>query len=243
MTSLALIETAARELLKRVPEARHQALEDALVELCEAHWRTLRGPLPTTQLGQTLWSITPPLADLLIDLYVAGDERLFAVLPGYDLARGLALLVLAEIQRGNESGVHIAHEPMKAFETMTPPLSWLNRITALLHGTLATPPLHHHDRHDALWKALSLIASHIKRLDLAAVQAVIRLLAEYPGQSAAAAETALEKLHHEVGDAGLRFLKIENDLIHFSQHQHSHKPIRMRQVGELLLEIRQQWLR
>lgn len=243
MTSLSLIETEARQLLKRLPEARHQALQTALVELCEAHWQNLRGPQPSTRLAQTLWSITPPLADLLIDLNATGDTRLNDVLPCYDLARGLALLVLAEIQEGNEFGVHIAHEPMKAFETMSPPVSWLNRIAALLRGTLNTPSLRHYERHDALWKAMAVITSHIKRLDLPAILQMIPLLIEFPTQPDATTDAALEELHHDVEDVGIHFLMIKNDLIYFEQHHHPHKPVRARQLGELLLEIRQQWLR
>ncbi|MDV6343985.1 hypothetical protein [Nitrosomonas sp. Is37] len=243
MTSLSLIETEAQELVKRLPEPHCLALQVALVELCEAHWHTLRGPQPTTRLAQTLWLTTPPLADLLIDLYAISDTRLNDVLPRYDLARGLALLVLAEIQRGDEFGIHIAHEPMKAFETVSPPASWLNHITSLLHGTLDAHPLHHHERHDALWKALAVIASHTKRLDLPAVLQIIYLLIESPAQPAVTTDAALEKLRHDVEDAGIRFLKIENDSIYFEQHHHIHKPVRTRQLGELLLEIRQQWLR
>ena len=242
MASLLLIATEAQELVKQLPEARHQVLQDALAELCEAHWQILRGPQPTTRLAQILWSITPPLADLLIDLYATGDTRLNDVLPRNDLARELALLVLAEIQHGNEFGVHIAHEPMKAFETVPPPVSWLNRIAALLRGTLDAPHLHHHKRHDALWKALAVITSHTKRLDLPAVLLVVYYLTESPVQPDGAAGAALEKLRHDVEDVGIRFLKIQNDLIHFEQHHHPHKPVRTRQLGELLLEIRQLWL-
>lgn len=243
MTSLSLIETEAQELIRRLPESQHQALQAVLIELCEAHWHTLRGPQPATRLARILWSITPPLADLFIDLYATGSARLNDVLPGCNLARSLALLVLVEIRHGNEFGVHIAHEPMKAFETISPPISWLHRIAALLRGTLDVPYLHHHDRHDSLWKALAVIASHTKRLDLPAMQEVIRLLAEFPDQSAATTDTALEKLRHDVEDAGIHFLEIENSLIHFEQHHHAHKPVRIRQLGELLMEIRQQWLR
>lgn len=243
MVSLSLIETEAQELLKRVPEARRRILQCALVDLCEAHWHTLRGVQPPTRLAQLLWSTTPPLADLLIDLYTTGDTKLNDLLPGHDLAKGLALLVLAEIQAGNEFGVHIAHEPMKAFETTLPPTSWLNRIAALLRGTLQAPRPHHHDRHDSLWKALAVMASHTKRLDLPAILEVIRLLIGPMEQSVAAAEAALEKLRHDVTETGIRFLTIEHDLIHFEQHHHAHKPVRRRQLGEQLMEIRQQWLR
>jgi hypothetical protein len=243
MTSLSLIATEAQELVKQLPEAQRQALQDALVELCEAHWQILRGPQPTTRLAQTLWLITPPLADLLIDLYTTGDTRLNDVLPCYDLARELALLVLAEIQHGNEFGVQIAHEPMKAFETVSPPVAWLNRIAALLRGTLDAPPPHHHERHDALWKALAVITSHTRRLDLPAVLQVVYYLTESPVQSDGASDAALEKLRHDVEDIGIHFLKIKNNLIHFEQHHHPHKPVRTRQLGELLLEIRQQWFK
>lgn len=161
MPSLALIETEAQRLVGRLPESRRLAQQTALVDLCETHWHSLRGPQPETPLAQTLWSVTPPLADLLTDLYAGGDARLGEVLLESHLARGLALLVLAEIERGNEAGVHIAHEPMMAFETAPPPIALLERITALLRGTLKPPRLHHHDKHhDSMWKALAVIAAH-----------------------------------------------------------------------------------
>ncbi len=243
MTSLTFIETEARELVKRLSVSRCCALQTALGDLCEAHWRALRGAQPVTPLAQALWSITPPLVDLFIDLYVIADIRLNDALAGCNLAQGLALVVLAEIQRGNEVGVHLAHEPMQAFETRLLPASWLNRIAALLRGTLDLPRhLHHSKRHAPLWKALAVIASHTKRLDLPAVQAVICLLTASSGPSTAPADAALEKLRHDVEDAGIRFLYLDDGLIHFEQHHHAHKPVRARQLGEMLLEIRQQWL-
>lgn len=181
----------------------------------------------------------PPLADLLIDLYAAGEARLNEALPGRHLARGLALLVLAEIQRGNEVGVHIAHEPMKAFESVSPPTSWLNRIAALLRGNLDAPHLHHLNQQDALWKSLTVIAAHTKRLDLPAVLEVIRLLTAPADQSVVPTDTALETLRQDIDKAGIHFLNVEDDFIHFEQHHHAHKPVRMRQLGERLLEIRQ----
>ena len=242
MPSLSLIESEAQRLVGRLPEERCRALEAALIELCETHWAELRGPEPATPLAQALWSVTPPLADLVLDLYASGDMRLDEILPRHDLAKGLALLVLAEIERGNEAAVHIAHEPMMAFETTTPPASWLERLVALLRSTLAPPHLHPHDRHDTLWRALAIIAAHTKRLDLPAVLQVIRLLTMPEAQFATSHDEALSKLRDEVREAGIHFLDLDDDHIHLEQHGHEHKPVRARQLAEMLLEIRQKWL-
>ncbi len=241
MTSLSLIETEAERLIGRLPESQRPAQQAALVEICETHWQALRGPQPETPLALALWSITPPLADLLLDLYAEGDTRLHELLPGGQLARGLALLVMAEIERGNEAGVHIAHEPMMAFESASPPVALLERIAALLRGTLEPPLLHRHDKqHDAMWKALAVIAAHTRRLDLPAVLEAVRLLATE--QAGAVVEPAVEPLREAVAQVGISFVKIEDDHVHFTLHGHTHKPIRARRLGEMLHEIRQIWL-
>ncbi|NIQ11099.1 MAG: hypothetical protein GWO23_16160, partial [Gammaproteobacteria bacterium] len=97
-------------------------------------------------LARALWSVTPPLVDLLLDLYAENDARLNEFFSPGHLSRGLALLVMAEIERGNEAGVHIAHEPMMAFEGASPPAALLERIADLLRGTLEPPLLHRHDK-------------------------------------------------------------------------------------------------
>lgn len=242
MPSISLIEIEAQRLIEPLQEDRRRVLQEALVELCEAHWQELRGPQPAASLAQALWSVTPQWSDLLIDLYAAGDMRLDDIVPGRNLAKGLALLVLVEIERGNEAGVHIAHEPMMAFETAPPPAMWLERITSLLRGTLQPPLLHRHNSHRPLWKALAVIVAHTRRLDLPAVLQVISLLTA-PGDQSATPDEALETLRHEVFEAGIRFLDIDDDLVHLEQHNHAHKPVRTRQLGEMLLEIRQKWLR
>lgn len=243
MPSLSLIETEAKRLVGSLPETRREALQAALVELCEKRWEELRGPEPAGSLARALWSVTPPSADLLVDLYANDDERLADRAPGQDLANCMALLVLAEIERGNEMGVHIAHEPMMAFETTAPPPAWLERITALLRGALEPPTLHPHDRHHPLWKALAVIAAHTRRLDLPAVEQAISLLTRPRDQSALDYDAALDELRNEVHRAGIRFLSMEDDHILLEQHGHAHKPVRSRQIGDMLLEIRQQWLR
>jgi hypothetical protein len=243
MTSLSLIETEARRLVGRLPESRRLAQQTALVELCEMYWHALRGPQPESPLSRALWSITPPLADLLMDLYAAGDSRLAAVLPGGRLAKGMALLVLAEIERGNETGVHVAHEPMMAFESASPPDVLLERIRALLVGTFEPPRLYAHDKHhDAMWKAMAIIAASTRRLDLPAALEVVRLLCIPTDQASSNVDAAVVRLREEVAVVGIRFLTIEDDHVHFTLHGHTHKPIRVRHLGEMLLEIRQIWL-
>lgn len=243
MTSLSLIENEAQRLVGRLPESRRLVQQAALVELCETHWQSLRGPQPESPLSRALWSVTPPLADLLMDLYIAGDARLDGILPGGHLAKGMALLVLVEIERGNETGVHIAHEPMMAFESATPPDALLERTRALLYGTLEPPQLHAHDKHhDAMWKAMAVIAVATRRLDLPAVLEVVRLLCISTDQADLGADAALKRLREEVAEVGIRFLEIEDDHIHFEQHGRVHKPLRVRRLGEMLLEIRQMWL-
>ncbi len=243
MPSLSLIEVEAQRLVGSLPEAQRHALQDALVELCETHWQELRGPEPTGTLAQAMWSVTPPWADLSIDLYASGDSRLTARVPGQSLANGMALLALAEIDRGNEAGVHIAHEPMMAFQATDPPAPWLERISALLRGTLEPPLLHPHDRHHPLWKALAVIAAHTRRLDLPAVEQAISLLTRPRDQSALDYDEALDTLRNEVHQAGIRFLSIDDDHVLLEQHGHPNKPVRCRQIGDMLFEIRQEWLR
>lgn len=242
MTSLTLIATEAHRLLGSLEEQRRPALQDALVTLCETHWQELRGPQPTTPLAQALWAVTPPRSDLLLDLYAAADPRLFELLPGDNLARGLALLVLAEIEQGNEAGVHIAHEPMMAFESFAPPEAWLQRLRAQLRGTLEPPLLHKHEKRDALWKALAVIAAHTRRLDLPAMLAAIGLLSAAEGDAAAIYDASLETLRRELLEVGIRFLGVEDDHVRIELHGHAHKPVRSRQLGEMLQEIRQVWL-
>jgi hypothetical protein len=242
MPSLSLIETEARRIIGHPPEAQRRAMQAELVELCESHWQQLRGPEPETPLAQALWSITPPLADLFLDAYARGETEFAEILPGGKLAHSLALLVLAEIERGNEEGVHIAHEPMMAFEEIAPPPPWLDRIAALLRGTLAPLQLHHHKHQPPLWKALAIIAAQIRRTDLPAVWQVIRLLTTASEQADTACDEVLSALNDAVHPTGIHFLRIDDDHLFFEQHGHEHKPARARQLADMLLEIRQMWL-
>lgn len=242
MTSLSLIATEAHRILGSLEERRRPELQDALVALCEKHWQELRGPQPDSPLAQALWSVTPPWSDLMLDLYASADPRLIELLPGESLGKGMALLVLAEVEHGDEAGVHIAHEPMMAFETILPPADWQERLRSLLRGTLEPPLLHPHEHREALWKALAVIAAHTQRIDLPAILQVIGLLTVPEDQAETVRDVALDTLRQGILDIGVRFLGIEDDHVQFELHGHAHKPVRTRHLGEVLQEIRQEWL-
>ncbi len=236
MPKLSLIAAEAERLLGHLLESGRLALQQALIDLCEAHWLELRGAQPTTPLATALWSVTPPLADLFADLYTARDARLADALQGYRPGWGLALLALAEIGRGNAEGARLAHEPMMAFESEAAGAQIAARMAALLHGPEAVS-LHKHAHEPPLWKALALIAAHSGRCDLKAVLEVIRLLAD-----PSTADPALEELRHALDAAGIHFLDIDDEHVGYTQHGHAHKPESIKVLGEMLLEIRQMHL-
>jgi hypothetical protein len=86
------------------------------------------------------------------------------------------------------------------------------------------------------------MAAHSRRLDLPAVLQVIRLLATPVEQLASSRDEALAQLRHDVDEAGICFVAVDDDHIAFEQHGHAHKPVRARQLAQMLREIRQQWL-
>jgi hypothetical protein len=234
MPKLSLVAAEAERLLGRLPEARRLALQQELVDLCEARWHELRGPEPSTPLAHALWSITPPLVELFADLYTAGDARLDDVLRDHRPAWGLALLGLAEIGRGDAEGARLVHEPMMVFESETAGARLASRMAALLSGRQKELPWHRHAPQPPLWKALALIAAHTRRCDLKAVVEAIRLLAD-PHTS----DEALKALRNALDETGIRFLGADDGRIRFAHHGHEHKPVTTRQVGDTLLEIRQ----
>jgi len=234
MPKLSLIAAEAERLLGRLPESGRLSLQQALIDLCEAHWRELRGAQPSTPLAYALWSVTPPLADLFADLYTARDARLTDALQGYRPGWGLALLALAEIGRGNAEGARLAHEPMMAFESEAAGAQLAARMAALLHGPEAAPSLHQHGHQPPLWKALALIAAHSGRCELKAVLEVIRLLAD-----PSAADPTLQALRNALEAVGIHFLGIDDAHVRYTQHGHAHKPESIKELGDRLLEIRQ----
>lgn len=239
MPKLSLIVSEAELLIGRLPEPKRCALQQALADLCETRWRELRGPEPATVLAQTLWSATPPLADLFAEMYAAGDPRLDRVLQGHKPALGLALLVLEEIGRGDAEGARLAHEPMMIFESTAAAAHYAERIAAALHGQLEALPVHRHTAQPPLWKALAVVTAHTGRSDLKATTEVIRLLAAGPAPSGQPSDEALEQLRSALRDLGVRFLGIDGNQIRYEQHGKAHKPVSVKQLGDALIEIRQ----
>jgi hypothetical protein len=235
MPKLSFIEAEARMRAGRLPGPRRESLQQDLIELCEAHWRELRGPEPATPLAHALWSATPPLAELFVDLHASGDARLADVLDGLLPARALALLVLAEIERGDAEGVHIAHEAMMALDSPAAGRVYGERIASALRGSLPVPRRHRGVR-EPLWKALAAMVTHTGRHDAKALVAAIRLLAAPDNPDA---DAALAQLRAAVDEAGVRFQAIEGDMVRFELHGRLHKPVSLKRLSDLLAEIRQ----
>ena len=236
MTKLSTIDAEARRLAGRAPEAERRAFQAALIAGCEKYWETLRGPQPPQALAQTLWSVTPPLAELFVDMQRSGDARLADLLAGLKPARALAALVLAEIERGNAEGVHIAYEAMMLFESPQAGQVYAEHVAAALRAAHPGARLRPPAAREPLWKALAEIVAHTARHDLAAVSAVIRLLALPPS---APPDAALEALRAAVQAAGVRFLGLDATALRFEVHGHEHKPATRKHLAELLAEIRQ----
>ena len=173
MTKLSTIDAEARRLAGRAPEAEQRAFQAALIECCEKYWEGLRGPQPSQALAQTLWSVTPPFAELFVDMVRSGDARLADLLAGLKPARALAALALAEIERGNAEGVHIAYEAMMLFESPQAGQVYAEHVAAALRAAHPGARLRPPAAREPLWKALAEIAAHTARHDLAAVSAVI----------------------------------------------------------------------
>lgn len=241
MPKLSLIEEQARRIARRSPEPWRRALQGALIDLCEARWREIRGPEPATALARALWAVRPPLADLFLDLLAAGDARLEDLLDGLRPPRALALLVLAEIERGNAEGIHIAHEAMMLSEFPVAERMYAERISAALHGKLGKPGLRRPSSHEPLWNALAAISEHTARTDSEALVATIRLLVAAPGALEACPDEALERLSEALRTEGVRFLGIDDNAVRYELHGRRRKVASRNRLRGMLAGIRQAW--
>lgn len=240
MPKLSLIESEASRLLRRVPESSRRALQQTLIDLCEAHWPQMRGPEPPTALAHALWTVAPPCADLLADLVAANDGRL-RELPGNGPAQAFALLALAEIERGNAEGVRLAHDPMMLFDTPAAGRRYAEGVAAALRGGATALHAHPHASKPPLWKALAAMVAQSGRCDLAAALAVIGVLLARPA-AGEPADAALAALRDTLDARGVVFLGIEDDHVRYAVHGEAHPPVSTRQLAEMLGDIRPRWL-
>jgi hypothetical protein len=235
MPKLSLIEAEARRRVGRLAGPRREMLTRELVALCEAHWRELRGPAPAPPLAHALWSATPPLAELFADLHATGDARLAALLGGLKPARAAALLVLAEIERGDAEGVRLAHEAMMALDSPAAGRAYGARVAAALRGALPAPAGHRYVR-APLYRALAAIVAHTGRHDRQALVAAIRLLA---APAEVGADDALARLRAALDATGVRFRALDEREVQFELHGRTHAPVSLKRLGDLLAGIRQ----
>lgn len=233
MTSLSSIEAEASNLVGHLPEHRRRSLQQALADLSQTHWQELRGAEPTTQFPRLLWETTPPLADLCADLYAMRDARLDEVLQGRKPAQAFALLALEAIERGDAEGAHLAYQPMMLLEIPAAGAEYAERVAAMLRGQVAPPHFHRHESMPPLMKALRLMVAHSGRYDTPALVQVLRVLVG-PGTHG----EEFERLKRALEEVGMCFTAMDDERVHFNLHGQVHKPATLRQLSEMLGEIR-----
>ncbi len=238
MTKLWTIEAEARRMLGRMPEARWQALRASLVGLCEAHWPEMRGPEPATGLAKALWAVPPHLADLFVHLFGIGDPRLADILDRLKPQQALAVLVLAEIERGDAEGARAAYEALRLFES---PATQAIEVRAIL----SPPPGHEpearlrHAHRPALWRAVVGFAVRTGRRDPRAVRAGLGFVAQVQaGGTEAAEEPALQSILGMLQDLGIVILEVGEDRLRFALRGKEQPPVPFRRLAEILAEGR-----
>jgi len=241
MTKLSFVADQARRVIGRVSEARLLARGDAMRALCEAHWLELRGPEPPARLAKTLWSARPALVDLFLALYAAGDPRLAGILGRLSPARGLALLVLAEIERGEAEEARGAYEAMMLFEPPGVGDAYARRVAERLQGHGARAHVwHRHSSRPAIWKALAAIAAETRRCDQNAVIATIELLARLQaGATEAGDDGSTMRLLETLASLRVTFLGFEQDEVRYRVRGTERKPVPRSRLAELLREVGQ----
>lgn len=235
---LSEIESEASCLCGRLPEEERRVLQEKLIALCRTHWLEIRGTEPFDRLERAIWRVDPPVADLFLDLYASDDSRLDDALHGLGLSQGLALVVLSEIEAGEEEEVRLLHEPMMLSDSRDAGRILAQKRAAFLRGEIPFPALHPHSSRPPVWKALALISERTKRCDASSAVAAMGLLSGKP----AAVDDALERLRERLEGMGMRFLGIDDGHVGYSLHGREKKPLSKRQAGEILQEIRAMWL-
>jgi hypothetical protein len=239
MTKLSFVADKARLVAGRVSEARLRARGDSLRALCEAHWLELRGPEPSARLAKILWGARPPLADLFMALHAGGDPRLATILGRLNPARGLALLVLVEIERGEAEEARCAYEAMMLFELPSVGDAYARRVGARLngHGTKIHAS-HPHSSEPSIWKALAAIASETGRCDPNAVVDTIDYVARMQaGTTDARGDASANRLLQALASLGVTFLGFDRGGIHYKVRGTERKMVSLSRLAEFLAKL------
>ncbi len=237
--SLSLIESEARRLVKRLTEQRFASRLQHLGNLCHSRWKEIRGPEPTTPLARRLWQVEPPLAHLFVELYDSADPRLGDALGSLTAAQGLALMVLAEIGRGDAFAARIAYDAMRHFEAGVAPayVDALRRTVGWLSGPKPARRQGAHLRHASpLHQALAAIVAETGRPDSKAVLEVVGFLAS--GREAAIGDPQAARILSVLDGLGLGFVQVEHHRIRHTLHG-AEKSVTPERLGEMLAEVRE----
>lgn len=241
LPKLSLAEAEARRLVGRLPEQWLLSRGESLRQLCEARWTELRGPEPSSPLARALWRARPALAHLFVNLCSTGDPELAAVLGRLTPAQGLAVLLLAEIGRGDAEGARSAYEGMMMFQSPGARDVYTVRILAGLRGQGGkTRTWHRHSSRPPLWKAMAAITAETRRYDLNATVEVIGLLAGMQaGATDAGEDEATRRLLESLHSLDLAFLGVQRDGIHYRLRGTARKPISTRHLADILNDVEQ----
>ena len=234
MTSLLTLDAEARRTLRRLPARRGQALQASLIALCEAHWPEMRGPEPASRVEKALWVTPPHLADLFVHLHAVADPRLEEILDHLAPPQALALLVLAEIERGDAEGARFAYAAMRVFESPA-------AVTGHVHASLTVSGKHEawliHAHRPALWRAVVGLAMQTRRRDTKAVLEVVRQLAQIQANPVDLNDDPGTRLAlGMLREVGVTFLGVEGDSLRYALRGEEQEPVRTRKLAEMLAE-------
>jgi hypothetical protein len=240
MTKLSMVADEARRLAGKASEASVRTRGNALRELCAAHWAELRGPEPSAGIGRALWDARPALADLLMSLVVDADPRLAAILGRLEPHQALAMLVLAEIERGEAEEARRAYEAMRLYEPPSVADPQARRAHARLRGE---PPAidEGHPRSTAtpIAKTLTAIAVATGRDDLNAVVAVMECLGRLQASTTVPDDDPLaQRLLGALDAIGVTLLGFGGDRLRYRLHGTERKTLSRSRLAQLLREIR-----
>jgi hypothetical protein len=157
-------------------------------------------------------------------------------------AQALALLVLAEIDRGDADGAHAAYEAMMPFESPAARDAHTRSVMAeFTPGRARTNDWSKHGHRHPLWRAIAAIITHIGRYDLAALLEAIRLLARAQANpSEYGDDPELKSLLEAMRSLGVIVRGVQGSRLQYSLRGEAKQPVPLKRVADMLVEVRQQ---